>query len=160
MIRRPPRSTRKESSAASDVYKRQTMVMPVAIQSVFGAGFQRKKQRKLSGNISIEWLDPNRGRSNALSSGIKIDKNDVIAATPKAMAIAATSARRRHSVRGGAFADEKLGAAYGLVFSCVKNNLQSDNVCDHRKPASSESSSLRTTCNFPVEKSTGELLQV
>ena len=30
MIRRPPRSTRKESSAASDVYKRQLLMVPSA----------------------------------------------------------------------------------------------------------------------------------
>ncbi|WP_460366129.1 hypothetical protein [Staphylococcus aureus] len=32
MIRRPPRSTRKESSAASDVYKRQTPFLAVLNQ--------------------------------------------------------------------------------------------------------------------------------
>ncbi|WP_460366227.1 hypothetical protein [Staphylococcus aureus] len=34
MIRRPPRSTRKESSAASDVYKRQNILRQIAAQSI------------------------------------------------------------------------------------------------------------------------------
>ena len=37
MIRRPPRSTRKESSAASDVYKRQTLYMIVGLILLPGA---------------------------------------------------------------------------------------------------------------------------
>eukprot|EP00826_Nyctotherus_ovalis_P063402 TRINITY_DN9299_c0_g1_i4.p1 TRINITY_DN9299_c0_g1~~TRINITY_DN9299_c0_g1_i4.p1 ORF type:complete len:132 (-),score=0.77 TRINITY_DN9299_c0_g1_i4:174-548(-) len=35
MIRRPPRSTRKESSAASDVYKRQVMSAALEIKDIF-----------------------------------------------------------------------------------------------------------------------------
>ena len=36
MIRRPPRSTRKESSAASDVYKRQAMNPVIKFTTLFG----------------------------------------------------------------------------------------------------------------------------
>ena len=35
MIRRPPRSTRKESSAASDVYKRQGLISPPVGMNMF-----------------------------------------------------------------------------------------------------------------------------
>ena len=39
MIRRPPRSTRKESSAASDVYKRQTQIWPKLNCKIFATPF-------------------------------------------------------------------------------------------------------------------------
>ena len=41
MIRRPPRSTRKESSAASDVYKRQDNEVDIAMTKLFG-GFRKE----------------------------------------------------------------------------------------------------------------------
>ena len=63
MIRRPPRSTQSRSSAASDVYKRQTLFSPVAttltkaLVKVVATGEKRVESLRLSDAFRAKVID-------------------------------------------------------------------------------------------------------
>eukprot|EP00657_Telonema_sp_P-1_P006793 TRINITY_DN26218_c0_g1_i1.p1 TRINITY_DN26218_c0_g1~~TRINITY_DN26218_c0_g1_i1.p1 ORF type:complete len:114 (+),score=43.54 TRINITY_DN26218_c0_g1_i1:69-410(+) len=65
MIRRPPRSTQSRSSAASDVYKRQALLLPSALPTVAGSRLQQPPAGMV-GMMLVERMPPQRQQEGSI----------------------------------------------------------------------------------------------